>query len=54
MAKRFAIITCQCSCRNVTDVRRGDLLSGHSTSCGCYKIELDARTGKDAEATITI
>lgn len=48
--KKVRYCMCQCSCGNMADVRRGDLLSGHTTSCGCYKIELDARTGKDARS----
>jgi len=28
---------CQCDCGNELDVRSGDLVSVHTTSCGCYK-----------------
>jgi len=28
---------CQCKCGNITDTRKQYILSGHTTSCGCYK-----------------
>ena len=28
---------CQCRCGNIADVRKQYVLSGHTTSCGCYK-----------------
>lgn len=30
---------CQCDCGNVKTIRRDGLISGHSTSCGCYRVE---------------
>ena len=28
---------CQCRCGNITAVRKQYVISGHTTSCGCYK-----------------
>ena len=36
-AKRFV---CQCSCGKEKLVRESTLISGESTSCGCYSAEL--------------
>lgn len=36
---------CKCSCGNTSDVTTGDLNSGKSTSCGCYKIERQTTHG---------
>lgn len=33
---------CRCDCGNKIDVRGGDLASGRTTSCGCYKRERSA------------
>jgi len=37
---------CRCDCGNEVDIRGGDLTSGRTTSCGCYKRErtAEART----------
>ena len=32
---------CQCRCGNIADVRKQYVLSGHTTSCGCYKCSHD-------------
>lgn len=37
---------CQCECGNVVIVRQGHLMSGHTTSCGCNKIQLDDLTNQ--------
>lgn len=31
---------CQCDCGNITQVSRANLTTGHTTSCGCYAMEL--------------
>ena len=31
---------CHCNCGNIVDIRAGDLLSGGTKSCGCYRNEL--------------
>ena len=28
---------CECECGNKTEVQQGNLLSGHTTSCGCLQ-----------------
>lgn len=33
----YALWKCKCDCGNITIVRSSHLLSGHTTSCGCYK-----------------
>lgn len=37
---------CQCDCGNVVTVRQGHLMSGHTTSCGCNKYQLDDLSNK--------
>lgn len=32
---------CECDCKNMVVVRQGHLMSGHTTSCGCNKLQLD-------------
>lgn len=34
---RSVVWHCQCDCGNELDVRSGDLVSAHTTSCGCYR-----------------
>lgn len=31
---------CKCACGKIVSVRRGDLISGRSTSCGCFRYEI--------------
>ena len=33
----YVMWKCQCDCGNIVNVRSSHLLSGHTTSCGCYK-----------------
>lgn len=37
---------CECECGNITHVRQGHLISGHTTSCGCNKNNLKSLVGK--------
>ena len=37
---------CKCDCGNYTIVRQGHLRSGHTTSCGCNKFQLNDLTNK--------
>ena len=38
--KSSAVIwLCRCSCGNITEVSRADLVKGNSVSCGCWKRE---------------
>lgn len=37
--RHFAQWLCQCECGNTTIVQGGDLASGHTQSCGCWKTE---------------
>lgn len=37
---------CQCDCGSVVIVRQGHLMSGHTTSCGCNKYQLDDLSNK--------
>lgn len=37
---------CKCDCGQITNVYQGHLRSGHSTSCGCQKPQLNDFTGK--------
>lgn len=37
--KNCTMWLCKCECDNETIVSTGDLKSGHTKSCGCYKIE---------------
>jgi len=43
---RCVVWHCKCDCGNEVNVRSSDLISGHTTSCGCYKRErvAEART----------
>lgn len=34
---------CRCTCGNITSVRRGDLLSGKTKSCGCLALEVRSK-----------
>ena len=34
---------CKCDCGNEKDIPSGDLLSGHTKSCGCYNLEIAAK-----------
>jgi hypothetical protein len=46
---------CKCDCGEVVDILKGNLLRGHTRSCGCLRIEIvkqnnkkrRARNGKD-------
>lgn len=38
---------CQCDCGNMTAVSRCGLISGHSRSCGCLRIENNRSRGRD-------
>ena len=38
---------CQCDCGNIRKVRADGLLSGRSSSCGCYKSEVSRRNVKN-------
>ena len=38
--RHFAQWLCQCECGNITIVQGGDLESGHTQSCGCWRKEL--------------
>ena len=42
---------CQCSCGSTALVAAGDLISGHSRSCGCEKRELAAKLGRERNLT---
>lgn len=42
---------CRCDCGNAVDVRATLLMSGHTTSCGCAKRELDE--GRDFKNILT-
>ena len=33
------VVTCQCDCGNIVDVQLYKVLTGHTTSCGCYHSE---------------
>lgn len=37
--KKTSLWKCICKCGNVTVVKGGNLNSGNTTSCGCYKVE---------------
>ena len=39
-SKHTTFWICKCKCGNVISVRRGNLFSGQTTSCGCYRREL--------------
>lgn len=38
---------CECECGNTCIVRGNMLTSGHTTSCGCYKKDLQQKLGKE-------
>lgn len=38
-AKNATLWICECSCGNTSEVRRSNLVSGHTTSCGCKKLK---------------
>lgn len=40
--KKFILWECICDCGNVTKVRGSNLRNGHTTSCGCYRMETTA------------
>lgn len=46
--RKHAIWLCKCDCGNYTKVPAGDLSSGNTKSCGCLRIELAKRRGKNA------
>lgn len=37
---------CECDCGNTTVVERGNLTTGHTTSCGCKKTEVESLVGQ--------
>ncbi|MEO3446711.1 hypothetical protein ABG862_02840 [Bacteroides xylanisolvens] len=37
---------CLCECGNTTEVSSGNLYSGHTISCGCYKREISSKVCK--------
>jgi len=39
---RHVVWHCRCDCGNEVNVRSSDLISGHTTSCGCYNRERTA------------
>lgn len=45
---------CQCDCGNTTAVRSNYLLSGHTTSCGCYKATKKRKHGQSKTRLYTI
>jgi hypothetical protein len=48
---RHARFNCRCKCGTQVTVRACDLISGHSTSCGCWQAELlRKRSTKHGEA----
>lgn len=36
-SRRYSLVKCRCQCGRVTKPRLCDVLSGHTTSCGCVK-----------------
>ena len=38
---------CQCECGNITRIVKWDVTSGNTKSCGCFKDEMIAKTGKN-------
>lgn len=41
--RRWAMVLCRCDCGKRRRVRANSLSSGNTTSCGCYKAELDSQ-----------
>ncbi len=44
--RRNAYFVCRCECGAVSTVRRWSLVSGHSQSCGCRKVDLGRELGR--------
>ena len=44
---------CLCDCGNEIVVSTGDLRSGHTKSCGCWKTEQSIKTGKNSAKQLT-
>lgn len=42
---------CQCTCGNIAHYHRGNLLSGHTKSCGCYALEGRTKHGLTSSPT---
>ncbi len=44
---------CECECGTVKYYQRGNLMTGHSTSCGCYALEIRTSHGMTDSDTYT-
>lgn len=42
---------CHCDCGNILDVRQDGLITGHTTSCGCYNKEKVGQAAIDRQTT---
>lgn len=47
-------VRCRCSCGKVLEVALSHITSGHTKSCGCYKIKQQLKHGKSGTRTYTI
>jgi hypothetical protein len=48
---RYWIWTCVCDCGHTTEVLLGDLKSGNTQSCGCFRREVACETGRKSSTT---
>lgn len=44
---KHAAWKCDCDCGNTAEISSTNLISGHTTSCGCFRKELGAKTAKN-------
>lgn len=48
-SNRQSLFKCECKCKNITIVGREKLISGHTSSCGCFRKEMYERMKKHDE-----
>jgi len=44
-------VLCECECKNMREVKLGDLVSGRTISCGCYQKEVASKWMKELKTT---